>query len=236
MSLGLMTFSLLPTPTMAALPPRRSEGMTWLRAAALCERGGDPVRAAEALIQAQNFKQAAVLFRKAGRELRAAEALEHPGRVRGLVLVETALRPQLPPDERAAWLGRLERDYQTVLHTAYLEFGRDHIQGETLYRRVAALDPRMVRRWIRLAWTADLSEQAKHLAVPVLTVLADRSWATGETWPAVAEALGYTGVPRMRATRLADCGHFVMLDHPAELAALIQSFAADPEGRQVVAR
>jgi pimeloyl-[acyl-carrier protein] methyl ester esterase len=166
----------------------------------------------------------------------AAAAIDHPERIRGLVLVETALRPQLPEDERVVWLERLARDYAGVVHDAYLGFGRDAAQGEMLYRRVVALDPRMVQRWIRLAWTADLTEQARHLNVPVLAVLAERSWAADEPWDAVAAALGYAGVPRMRATRVADCGHFVMLDHPVELAALIQGFAADPEGLKVAMR
>lgn len=166
----------------------------------------------------------------------AAEAIDHPERVRGLVLVETALRPQLPRDQRAEWLERLERDYDGVVHAAYLGFGRDAAQGEMLYRRMAALDPRVVKRWIRLAWTADLSARVARLDVPVLAVLAERSWATNEPWDAVAEALGYVGLPRLRATRIADCGHFVMLDHPAELASLIQGFAADPDGLKIAAR
>ena len=160
----------------------------------------------------------------------ASQAIERPARVRGLVLVETALRPQLPAALRAAWLGRLEHQYQDVLHDAYLDFGRDSAQGEILYRRVAVLEPRMVQRWIRLAWSADLSAEAKRLAVPVLVVLADRSWSSDEQWPEIAGALGLAGVPRLQATRLADCGHFIMLDRPDELAELIESFAADPAG------
>ena len=166
----------------------------------------------------------------------ASEAIERPARLCGLVLVETALAPQLPESLRAEWLGRLEREYRDVLHAAYLDFGRDSAQGEALYRRVADLDPHMVRRWIRLAWTTDLSGRAGALRVPVLAVLAERSWGAGEAWPEVARALGLDRVPRLRAARLTGCGHFVMLDRPRELAALIERFAADPAGREVAGR
>ena len=166
----------------------------------------------------------------------ANEAIEHPERIRALVLIETALRPQLPDSLRATWLERLERDYRGVLHEAYLDFGRDSAQGELLYARVAVLDPRMVQRWIRLAWTADLSQSAPRLAVPVLAVLAERSWNEGEGWDDVARALGLDAVPRLHAARLTGCGHFVMLDRPRELAALIDGFARDPAGRVIAAR
>jgi len=166
----------------------------------------------------------------------ASAAIEQPERIRGLVLVETALRPQLPDSLRAEWLGRLEHEYRDVLHGAYLDFGRDSTQGEALYARVAALDPRMVQRWIRLAWTADLSGRARTLRVPVLAVLAERSWGEGEEWVEVARTLGLDGVPRLHAARLTGCGHFVMLDRPREMAALIETFAEDPAGRAIAAR
>lgn len=166
----------------------------------------------------------------------ASVAIARPERIRGLVLVETALRPQMPAELRAEWLGKLEREYHDVLRGAYLDFGRDSAQGEALYRRVAELEPRMVKRWIRLAWTADLSGATNRLTVPVLVVLAERSWARDEPWPQVAEALGLVGVPHLEAARLSDCGHFVMLDRPAELAALIERFAANPAGAPVATR
>lgn len=166
----------------------------------------------------------------------ASEVIEEPGRIRGLVLVETALRPQLPESLRAAWLDRLERDYRGVLREAYLGFGRDSAQGEMLFQQVAALDPRMVQRWIRLAWTADLSASAHELRVPVLAVLAERSWGADERWDQVAATLGFAGIRHLEAARLTGCGHFVMLDRPRELAALIEQFAARPADQAVASR
>ncbi len=158
----------------------------------------------------------------------AAEACDHPERVRALVLVETALRPQVEGGERRAMLDALERDYAGVLRGAYLSFGRDSVQGEALYREVAALDPAVVKPWIRLALTADLSARVARLGCPLLAVLAPRSWPEGEPWPVTAAALGYPRAPRVRAVRVEGCGHFVMLDEPARLAALIARFADAP--------
>jgi pimeloyl-ACP methyl ester carboxylesterase len=155
----------------------------------------------------------------------AAAALDHPERVRGLVLVETALRPQAEGEEREAMLEGLETGYRQLLHQAYLSFGRDSVQGEVLYREVAAMDPAVVKPWIRLALSTDLSQRIAGLRCPLLVVLAPRSWPEGEPWPLTAAALGYMLAPDVRKVRLEDCGHYVMLDRPRDLARVIARFA-----------
>lgn len=166
----------------------------------------------------------------------AAEACSRPDRVRALVLVETALRPQVEGKERTAVLEALDRDYQGTLRAEYESYGRDSTQGRALYREVAQLDPAMVRQWVRVALTADLSQRATSLMPPLLVVLAPRSWPHGEPWSATADALGYVGVPHVEPLRLEDCGHFVMLDRPADLARAIERFAAAPEGAPLALR
>jgi pimeloyl-ACP methyl ester carboxylesterase len=160
----------------------------------------------------------------------ASAALADPGRVRGLVLIETALQPQVTAVERAEMMAGLDHDYRALLRGAYGAFGRDSAQGRALYEEVAALDSTSIKRWIRLALTADLSGQAAALQVPVLALLAERSWSRAESWQEVAAALGYGLVPNARGVRFEDCGHFLMLDRPGEVAVAIERFAANPGG------
>jgi pimeloyl-ACP methyl ester carboxylesterase len=150
----------------------------------------------------------------------AEEALMHPDRVKGLVLVETALKPQTPAGMRDLMLARLDHDYDRLIHEAYLSFGRDSVQGEQLYAEV----PLMVKSWIRLALYADLAGQIRKLLPPMLAVLAPNSWGPKETWPQVAQQLGYDGVPRVEPVRIENAGHFLMLDQPQALADLIAKF------------
>ena len=182
----------------------------------------------DATLASQGSEPVVLVGHSLGGLVCAAEAIRHPERVRALVLVESSLRSPYSAQQRTAMFAELEAHYADLVHGAYVSFGRDSAQGEALWREVEGLDPGMMKRWIRLAWTADLSGEASRLTVPVLLVLAPRSWDPGETWPEVAGALGVERVPQLKVTRLEDCGHFVMLDHPAELARLIARFAANP--------
>lgn len=154
-----------------------------------------------------------------------AEALHSPRRVRALVLVETALRPQLGPADRAGLLGALERDYRGTLHACYSSFGRDSLQGERLYAGAASLDSTAMKAWLRVVLASDLSQPAARLTVPVLAVFASRSWPDSESWASAADSLGFASVPRVMPVRIEPAGHFVMLDQPRRLADAIRRFA-----------
>jgi pimeloyl-ACP methyl ester carboxylesterase len=158
----------------------------------------------------------------------AEEALLHPERVRGLVLVETSLKPQVPESMRDLMLSRLEHDYDHLLHDAYLSFGRDSVQGEALYSEVAHMDPAMVKPWIRLALFADLTTQMRKLQPLLLAIFTTHSWDAKESWPEVAKELGYDGVPHVQPVRIDHAGHFPMLDQPQALADLIARFVLMP--------
>lgn len=157
--------------------------------------------------------------------LAAAETIARPDRVRGLVLIEAALKPQFEGEDAAALRAALESDYETVVRDAYRSFGRDSAQGEALAAEALQSDSAAMRAWIEMSLSHDLSYEAGALWMPVLAVLSDRSWTGNESWDEVARALGYDELPRLHATRIADSGHFVMLDHPERVAKLIARFA-----------
>lgn len=200
----------LPGHGQAAMPhPFTLDQATLMLDRAIADQGDEPV---------------VLVGHSVGGLVAAAEAVRDPRRVRALVLVETALRPQFTPRERDALLASLDRDWSGTLHDVYLGFGRDSAQGEALYAEAARVDRAAMRAWIELALRADLSRAAAGIEAPVLAVLAPHSWDDGERWAAVADSLGYTRIPNLTPLRLQGCGHFVMLDRPHELAGAIRRF------------
>lgn len=153
-------------------------------------------------------------------------ALRHPGRVRALVLVETALRPTLGPEERTGVRAALDADREGTVRDLWMSFGRDSAQGAALADAAAGVNPATLRAWIELALETDLSQAAARLRVPVRAVFAARNWEHGVAWRLVAAEMGYGYVPRVTPERFDRCGHFVMLDRPADLARVIAAATA----------
>jgi pimeloyl-ACP methyl ester carboxylesterase len=168
--------------------------------------------------------------------LAAEEAILNPGRVRGLVLIETALRPQFEGADAEGLRAMLDTAYDDVIASAYRSFGRDSAQGEKLVEEARQVDPAVMRAWIGMSLDIDLSGAAGVMRMPVLAILSDRSWTPGEPWSEVAGALGYENIPTLRGTRVEHSGHFVMIDQPGQVAELIARFARAPEGQPVALR
>ena len=175
-------------------------------------------------IEAEGDQPVVLVGHSVGGLVAMAAAMRSPQRVRALVLVETALRPQLATVDRDALLAALERDYRGTLRECYTAFGRDSVQGAALYAGAARLDPAAMRAWIRFAVTTDLAGRAASLRVPLLVVLSARSWPDEESWPSCADSLGYTGAHNVTPVRVEGVGHFVMLDRPSLVAGLIRRF------------
>jgi pimeloyl-ACP methyl ester carboxylesterase len=151
-------------------------------------------------------------------------ALADPAQVAGLVLVETALKPQLPEEERDDVAKAFAADFPYAIQHVYGGFASGARQADELERQAVAVGPAAFGVWLRDVLGDDLTSRATLLRVPVLVVLADRSWPVAEPWPATAESLGYARMPRVTPVRIEGCGHFVMLDRPVQLEDAIRAW------------
>jgi len=179
-------------------------------------------------IAEQSSEPVVLVGHSVGGLVAVAEALHAPERVRALVLVETALKPQMTRAEHDTLLAQLDRDWEGTLRAVYTSFGRDSLQGERLWAEASLVERERMRAWIPVAISTDLSEKVEALHMRVLAVLAPHSWEPGESQANVAKALGYSRITQLSLERISGCGHYMMLDQPARLANVIRRFVPAP--------
>jgi len=200
--------------------------------------GGNPLpdpftleAAAEALdlVLAQQDPASTVIVGKGLGGTLALMALKaHPGRARGVVLIESNLKSPLPiSDQRIKYFQEaLEENYDEILKMVFSRAGRDSVQGVVIHATAAQTPPATMKSYISASLRADATPALKALQVPYLFVGTDQLFREGRAPGAALKALGYEDTSAVPVRRIAKAGYLVMQDQPDTLATVIADFAA----------
>ena len=138
----------------------------------------------------------------------------HPGRARGLVLIDAALKSPVPvEDQQIKQLVRfMDENYPTF--------------SQMVFAKMAAVQPVTVKSFMRNLLLADANRDLKSLGMPVELVFSERLWKSDKSWGEVAKNFGYEDTTIAVPHRVANAGMLVMKDQPDSLAAILASYGA----------
>ena len=185
--------------------------------------------AAEALdlvLAKQNPDSTVVVGKGVGGMLALLDLKAHPGRVRGMVAIETPLKSSLKIDDQEiqGFMGMLDSNYDQILKMIFSRAGKDSMQGVAIHAMAAQTLPQTIKSYIGASLTGDATSALKSLQVPFLFVATDRIFKGGKSQGTVLRALGYEDTTSVPVRRIADAGYLVMQDQPDTLAAVISDF------------
>ena len=187
--------------------------------------------AAEALdlvLAKQNPDSTVLVGKGVGGMLALLDLKAHPGRVRGIVVIETALKSPLKIDDQEikGFLSMLDSNYDQILKMIFSKAGKDSVQGVAIHATAAQTPPQTIKAYIGASLTGDATLALKSLQVPFLFVATDRLLKDGKSPGTALRALGYEDTTSVPVRRIADAGYLVMQDQPDTLAAVIADFTA----------
>lgn len=158
----------------------------------------------------------------------ALQALaRHPGRARGLVLIDAALKsPMQIDDQQVGMIVRfMDENYETFKTMAFAKMGRDSAESAILFAKMAAVPPNTVKAYMRNLLRVDANRDLKSLGMPVPLVVSGRMWQGDALWGPVSKRLGYDDSTAVTPHRIVSAGTLVMKDQPDSLAAILTGYA-----------
>jgi pimeloyl-ACP methyl ester carboxylesterase len=175
-----------------------------------------------AFIDTLHLRPSVLVGRSMGGAIALAYALAQPQRVRGVVLVATAARFELPQTTLETWknvmLGRAQQPFSTDAFSPQADFA---VMREAWMEQVKT-DPR-VRYYDFVACNAfDITAQLGMIEVPTLIIAGRDDTIT----PLERSEVLHQGIPGSQLVVIDNAGHTVPAEKPAELNAAVSEFLA----------
>lgn len=182
--------------------------------------------ALDGVLAKQKPESTIVVAHQFGGRAALAALAAHPGRARGLLLIDVPVGAPVAIDDqqKKQFLDFMDQSYDVLVQRMFSNLGRDTTQSKAIYAMFTQTQPASVKAFIREGFFSDGNKDARALKLPVRMVLTSGAWKAGATSGATLKLLGWadtTAVPR----RLPDAGFWAMKDQPDSLASMISEFA-----------
>lgn len=195
------------------------------------------VAASEAIAQAlasQKAESTVVVGQGTGGALALMAAAAHPDRVRGVILIDAALRAgmQIPDQEQQMFLQYIDENYDQFLKSLVTREARDSVSALALHAQAVRVPPPTIKAYLRELLLMDASRALKGLKPALFYIGTERHWPADTTWPGLAKQLGIDSPGGIPARRIRAADAMVASQQPDSLAAVLREFTAQALARK----
>jgi len=183
-------------------------------------------RSLDRALEKRRVRRAILVGHSYGGLVAVEEAAASPGRVAGVIVVDCGLHTPVDPEHLAEMDDLLAHRYRIFVQAVFGLMSIDSVRSEGLVARAQSLPQPVLTAYFRDAWRADLRARVGEVRAPVLLIATSGLWPDGEPWESARGRLGYEKARALQVRRVRGSGHFVTLDQPDSLGAVIAEFAA----------
>lgn len=182
--------------------------------------------ALDQVLSKQDPESTIVVAHEIGGRAAMAALAAHPGRAKGLVLIDVpvGIPAQIDDQQKKRFLDFMDASFEPVSKMMFGNKGRDTTQSKQIYAVFTQTSPATVKAFIREGFYSDGNKDARALKLPVKMFATSRLWTPELTSGALLKRMGWEDTT-MTLTRVPDAGFWVMKDQPDSLAAWIEDFA-----------
>jgi pimeloyl-ACP methyl ester carboxylesterase len=182
--------------------------------------------ALDAVLARQNADSTIVVAHQMGGRAALAALAAHPGRARGLILIDVPVGTPLPIDDqqKKQFLDFMDQNYDMIANRMFGNLGRDTTQSKAIYTAVSQTPAATVKAYVREAFYSDGNKDAKALKIPIQFLFTSRVWKADKTAGTVFKQFGWEDTTAT-ARRIPEAAYWAMKDQPDTLAAIIGAFA-----------
>ena len=183
--------------------------------------------ALDQVLAKQNPESTIVVAHEIGGRAAMAALAAHPGRARGLLLIDVpvGIPAQIDDQQKKRFLDFMDNSFDVVSKMMFSSKGRDTTQSKSIYAVFTQTSPATVKAFIREGFYSDGNKDARALKMPVQFLATSRLWKPELTSGALLKLMGWEDTT-LAVRRVPDSGFWVMKDQPDSLAAWISEFAA----------
>jgi pimeloyl-ACP methyl ester carboxylesterase len=178
----------------------------------------------------QKAESTVVIGHGLGGSIALMEASEHPGRMKGLILIDATLKPPMaiPDQQKHAFLQFMDENFNDFLRQIYTQMGRDSAEGKELFARAALVPQPQMKTYFHALFDLDASNAIHGLKTPLLFLGSSRTWPDSASWATIGKQRGFDNPGAIRARRVANCGAQMYADQPDTLSNIIRQFESSP--------
>jgi pimeloyl-ACP methyl ester carboxylesterase len=187
--------------------------------------------ALDQVLAKENPESTIVVAHEIGGRAAMAALAAHPGRARGLMLIDVPLGipAQIDDQQRKRFLDFMDNSFDAVTKMMFGSKGRDTTQSKAIYAVFAQTNPATVKAFVREGFYSDGNKDARALKLPLQLVASSRLWTPDLSSGALLQRMGW-GDTTLAVRRVPEAAFWVMKDQPDTLAAWIADFATRAVG------